>query len=380
MSQKKKALFTVITLLLFFALIELGLRAFDFINKTKENPRLQFAIYKNQPWIRQVYEEYAPVNIKFSRYVHYQAVPVSGEYVNAGSDGLRATWNPTKFAASKPKQIFIFGGSTVFGWVDTRDDYTIPSQVSKLINQAEPKYLVSNYAQPAYNSNQALIKLIFLLKGGLRPGHVVFYGGYNDVIGSYEGNDPDAFISEGWIKEKLEASNLKLTSFIFKNLIRDNCRTCVALTTLIRKSSPGFGRVAEIKGFNLDDSKLTLLAVGIKNNYLNLLSVLDKLSSAYNFKYSVIWQPSLFLEKDTIGEEEKLRVLDWRMEDQSLTRLYKYTNQEVETVKSKNFFDFSKILHNRKEQLYLDSAHVTESGNAIVASEIANIINSGKSR
>ena len=380
MSQSKKAIFTIVAFIIFFILIELGLRAFDFVNKAKENPRLQFAIYENQSWIRRVYKEYASVNIKFSRYVHYQAILVSGEYVNASPDGLRKTWNPAEFVESKPKQVSIFGGSTIFGWVDTRDDYTIPSQVSKLINQTQPKFTLSNYAQPAYNSNQALVKLIFLLKKGLRPDHVVFYGGYNDVIGSYEGNDPDAFISEGWIKEKLEASNLKLTSFILKNLIRDNCRTCVALTTLVRKSSPGFARVAEIKGFNLDDAKVALLAGDIKDGYLSLLSMLDKLSSAYSFKYSVIWQPSLFLEENMIGEEEKLKDLDWRMKDQNLAKLYKYTNQEIRTIRSKNFFDFSKILYNRSEQLYLDSVHVTENGNAIVSSEIVSILNLGKPR
>ena len=70
----------------------------------------------------------------------------------------------------------MFGGSACWGY-GARDDYTMPSELSRRLNAATPHFHVYNYGEPGYTFTQGVLSLITRLQAGARPDYVIFYDG-----------------------------------------------------------------------------------------------------------------------------------------------------------------------------------------------------------
>src|SRR5438128_7790805 len=66
-------------------------------------------------------------------YVMFRHSPFHGKYINSDEMGRRETWNANKAGAKTI--IYFYGGSTAWGW-GNRDDATIPSALSHLLDKA----------------------------------------------------------------------------------------------------------------------------------------------------------------------------------------------------------------------------------------------------
>jgi len=64
-----------------------------------------------------------------------------------------------------PVHLFAFGGSTMWGW-GARDDYTIVSYLSKLLDEKGYPAEVTNYGQLNYVSTQEVIALLRCIQRG----------------------------------------------------------------------------------------------------------------------------------------------------------------------------------------------------------------------
>ena len=77
----------------------------------------------------------------------------------------------------------MFGGSTMWG-AGARDDYTIPSFLSKMLTQAFPgRIRVVNYGRSGFVSTQERILLFQALQHGCRPQIAIFYPGFPGLNG-----------------------------------------------------------------------------------------------------------------------------------------------------------------------------------------------------
>ena len=95
--------------------------------------------------------------MQWEPYTYYTRKPFSGSYLNIDAHGWRRTWN---LPATQPVEIYMFGGSTTFG-IGARDDYTIPSILSKMLAQVFPGQIqVTNYGRPGFVSTQEMILLL----------------------------------------------------------------------------------------------------------------------------------------------------------------------------------------------------------------------------
>jgi len=109
--------------------------------------------------------------------------PYRGKYVNIDPAGFRlsknqAPWPPRPGVTN----IFVFGGSTAFGYY-LPDDQTIPSYLQEfLAANGDPKVAVYNFARPAYFSSQELVLFQNLLRAGYVPQVAIFIDGLNDFI------------------------------------------------------------------------------------------------------------------------------------------------------------------------------------------------------
>ncbi|MFN7959783.1 MAG: hypothetical protein U0002_00765 [Thermoanaerobaculia bacterium] len=114
---------------------------------------------------------------------------LSSRYVNISSAGYRLSssqrpWPPDR---RRERVIFVFGGSTAFGY-GVQDSQTIPSHLQELlVDPASTRPpAVYNFAIPANNSTQERIQFQQMLVGGTIPDVAVFVDGYNDLVLSDE--------------------------------------------------------------------------------------------------------------------------------------------------------------------------------------------------
>jgi hypothetical protein len=120
-------------------------------------------------------------------------------------------------------------------------------------------------------------------------------------------------------------------------------------------------------GARSSDQELQALAAGTVQYYAQSLEVLDHLSKTYNFKFLCFWQPVLFTDAKVLPQEYKITA---RLEDQMLGKLYRFTNQDLSRQSLPHFYNLAGVLSARTQPLYIDTVHLTEEGNALVAERI----------
>ena len=105
---------------------------------------------------------------------------------------IRRTWQSVE-RGGKPLVVWIFGGSTMFGW-GVPDDQTIASHLTKMLAHSFPErdVKVINYGHSYFFSSQELALFQMLLRRGERCDFAIFLDGLNDSIG-YSFEDRPAF-------------------------------------------------------------------------------------------------------------------------------------------------------------------------------------------
>ena len=116
-------------------------------------------------------------------FVHFQEAPHTGQYVNVDSAGFR--WNSNTPPVFPPGDetftIFVFGGSTTFGY-GVADHETIPAYLETLLNQRTILPVrVLNFGVGNYYSEQELRRFEGLLLAGYRPDLAIFIDGINEL-------------------------------------------------------------------------------------------------------------------------------------------------------------------------------------------------------
>src|SRR3990167_2158302 len=133
---------------------------FDLVNRTvfyfrytspKEarDSRQDLSVFKNVDWTEEYFQEFKKLGYTYESYLGWKCKAFKGKFFNVSSEGVRKTSNPNGLDKSKAKLVYCFGGSVLWG-MGARDDYTVPSLISKLLNKDEEQYYVINYGQPGY--------------------------------------------------------------------------------------------------------------------------------------------------------------------------------------------------------------------------------------
>ncbi len=107
----------------------------------------------------------------------------NGAYLNIDDDGVRQTSLPNPdYDEQPPLKIWLFGGSTMFGW-GLGDEWTIASSLQVYLQERISDYQiqVTNFGAPIYTSSQELALFIANLRLQEAPHAIVFMDGLNDV-------------------------------------------------------------------------------------------------------------------------------------------------------------------------------------------------------
>ena len=384
LTWRRKLFFSLVIFLMAALIIEGGLHLVVFIlapEKRVEDVYIE-KFYQGKEWAQELFRE-TDRSKEYHQYLGWISFPSRGKYVNVDAEAGRKTWNPENLPQDATK-IFFFGGSAAWGY-GSRDDYTVPSHLSRLLNSDQPLFRVYNYGEPAYTFTQGLLYLILKLREGYRPQYVIFYDGYNDIFGSYQSGRAGTVHNRDRTSHKLRAKAGQL----HWEAIKDWCRENIFLYNKIYyKIYLLFHPEARYTFYNIygqfnpeervwqvgtrsSDQELQALAADTVQYYAQSLKVLVHLSKTYNFKFLCFWQPVLFTDPKVLPQEYKI---DSRLEDQMLGKLYRFTNQDLSRLSLPHFYNLADVMSGRTKPLYMDTVHLMEEGNALVAEHIYQVV------
>lgn len=372
-TKRKQVIYSVITFLVVVIALEVGLHVIDAIaSRFKKNPnKVPFrGLYQGQEWAGTLARESDKPHRDqiYHQYLTWRSKPVQGQFVNIDRDAGRKTWNPPNLT-SEAITIFLFGGSAAWGY-GARDDHTIASRLSQLLNARNPRFRVFNYGEPAYTFTQGVFYLITKLREGLRPDYVIFYDGFNDVYGAYQSGKAGTLHNVAQMREKLESRPRQLYWKAVTEWFTENIYLYNKVVNKLYVHLYPVERYREV-GAKLTDQELKALAAELVQYYVESLELLDRLSQAYGFKYACFWQPALFTEPKVLPQETKI---DVRLGDKQFGQLYRYANQNLARRQLPHFHNLSGVVSQRTKPCYLDLVHMTEEGYGQVAARLEKIL------
>jgi lysophospholipase L1-like esterase len=382
MSPRKKVLFAVVIVVVLLLCTEGVLRLVSAFTGTKQaDPHLALPPYQNQSWAPELWSELTAAQMTiYEPYLDAGYSEFHGSYVNISADGERLTWNATSSAAGSSTTIWVLGGSTAFG-VGARDDYSMPSDLSRLLAAKGYDVTVEDFGMPGYTSTQDLLKLMLMLRAGARPDYVISYDGFGDMQSAYDAGAPGLPSNVNVLMQAYGSQGFSRFWFITQSTARDAwgnltnvCVTCKAVGNLAGLIAPSGDDTASASiGDQESTSTLATLAQQTAATYLWNQKLIDTLSQQYGFHYLAFWEPTLPMEKTTVGYEDGLTKLDPGIADSKENQFVVETVGALPTGVQNNFYNIDDALAGRTEGVYLDRSHLSEQGYEMVAERIAQI-------
>jgi len=357
--------------LYFLFLLELGLQSYYQAQDEKEYQasldyrRFEADTYQNNQWPKAYYHEHRQAYVsRWQPYVHWRREAYNGEYINIDNKGIRKTWQPEfpDLTKGKPFQIFVFGGSTIWG-TGARDDFTIPSQLAKQLAKKGHMVEVTNLGESSYTSTQEVLTLMDQLRQGKRPDLVIFYDGFNDATAALVQNRAGIPFNEQHRKNEYNMHKKKLST-----LLREHVWPKMALKRFIQSLAASLRSRDEFSYHNLNSEKLAKEVVDV---YRFNLELLQNMQNRYQFTLLNYWQPNIFDKSRLTPYEEKQTHL---YPEFDLKGFYREVNQELAAAgleqHSPFFHDISGIFQNTREPVFVDLIHLGERGNQIIAARM----------
>lgn len=369
MRKKVKYILTVlfITLvLLLFLELTLGL-IYKYREKQRNIAQTEFKIssgaYKNldSKIVKKIYSELFTQDMQWEPYVHFRLKPQNETYTNINHLGIRKTTQLTRPEKNKKFKIFCFGGSTMFG-TGSRDEHTIPSNLSTILYKAYPdfNFEITNFGCHGYNRSVENIQLQQQLLKNNIPDIVIFYDGVNEIISAYGNNE--AGLPTNAINRKNEFKLGHSYSNKIKLLLKTS-HINKLVSYLKRKTS---------QSLDLANKEKKKLAMDIAENYKGHLKLTSGLAHTYGFKTINFLQPVIFSKKKLSTPEKKMASNHFFYKDLYLNSYKIITKDSLITLH--NFNDISNVFDKEKETIYTDFCHTAEYGNQLVAKRIFEII------
>ncbi len=343
------------------------------IDRAELDSRASLSPYADKPWAGDYFREFARTRFGFRQFVMWRRQPLNGEYINIDADGYRRTWRPPAAADGRPDTVLVFGGSAAWG-TGARDDYTIPSHVSRLLADGGRPANVVNCGESAYSFDQEVVQLVTLLQEGVRPRLVVFYDGVNDVSNAFQDGRAETVNQHGTIRAMADVGGGAMLREGAYRFLRDRSQIFRAFRDFHRlarsRSSAVYNLSAHAVGDGYDLARIDSLGARVADHYAAIHATLAGLARGFGFDYLCLWQPSIFLD-ETLTEEERGYPANAQ---EKLRRLHRVTRRKLLEKRLYGFHDVSDALGGRGETAFIDHCHLSEYGNRLVAERIVELL------
>ena len=367
----KKIIYSVIIILI--VLIIVNKISKQFLDQTKfervdriENLKI---IYGNE------FEDYIDVYINQSNAMIYEPLtefkekPKNSKFVSASELGnrcIKINLENCESAKGGENEIWIFGGSTVFGY-GLKNNETIAAYLNELIRDKR----VINFGQGYYNSNQSRIYFQNLLTFLPKPHAAIFLEGFNDFknnqINNYKSPTKTA-LSNNYsilINNREASTNEKIFKW-FKE--RFNRLHFVKLIEQIRKNKSFNTNTDSIKVDNLEEAYNTLV-----NRLMTNFTINKSIGEKFEIKILNILEP-IALSKDRYSSSG-LPVSYFKNFEKSIFH-YKKIFEIIENNDNfLNLIDLYLVNLNIDEKMFVDRTHFSKDFSKEIALKIYEKLN-----
>ncbi len=314
--------------------------------------------------IKEIFRELRQQDMQWEPYLHYRFKPMNGKHNTIYENGLRKTVNPSLKDSATAIKIFCFGGSTMYS-SGSRDEHTIPSELSQLIHTTFPdqNVEVTNFGCHGYTRATENIQLQRELIKNNIPDIVIFYDGVNEVISGHQNNEAGS---------PTNAYNRK-KEFKIAHSYKKRIRLMVYSSNLYRFITTLQRKLFTNSTYAQLGSRSDALATDIAENYIGLVKISKSLENEYGFKVFNFMQPNIYSKKSLTAYEQ------WSYEShQYYENLYKLSYETVRKdslmINDPTFLDISNVFDNKEKTIYFDFCHTGELGNKLVANKMFEYI------
>ncbi|MCX5873687.1 MAG: SGNH/GDSL hydrolase family protein [Deltaproteobacteria bacterium] len=293
------------------------------------------------------------VTLGYDPFTQFRERPFVGKYVNVDPRGFRPVKNQGPWVPSEAEtNIFLFGGSTAFGYGVT-DNETIASFLQEILNDSKPTRLarVYNLGRCSYISSQELIFLEKLIQSGIVPDVAIFIDGLNDFA-HYKG-------VPGFTKE--------LTKFMDEGEIPEWKRIVKGLP-VVRM----FSKKEKYEESNSEIQRDSIIREIVKR-YKTNNNLVKVICDKFTIKPLFVWQPTPVYKYDQsyniFGKFDYERFLPYvRVGYETIAKDY------LAGQFGENFLWLAGMQEDLKEPLYVDAAHYSARMSKLIAEQIASAL------
>ena len=325
-------------------------------------PRL---LNETRLWPRELFQ-YEP-------FTQFRERPYQGSYVNISERGFRITKNQGPWPPdSQYFNIFLFGGSTTFGY-GVPDDQTIASHLQEILSrEMEFEVRLYNFGRGYYYSTQERILLEQLLISGFVPDMAIFIDGLNDF---FFYTVSSAEMEHKYVTKSFEKFLLnRLRRLIHEPGILESLptgRLTIKLNSFLKK--PSQIGPANTKNYNStkDEYSFEDIAKGVIDRYLENIRILDAITTAYHSQGVFVWQPVPNFKYDL--SNHLFPPLSGIIAYAGLGYPYMESIMHEKSL-GNNFLWCADIQEDLHEPLYVDKVHYSSKMSRIFAEKISDLL------
>ncbi|MSQ13855.1 MAG: SGNH/GDSL hydrolase family protein [Dehalococcoidia bacterium] len=277
-------------------------------------------------------------------------------------------------------RVVLLGGSFAFGWGATAENKTIASQLEQMLNQVQAipgkRFEVINAAQPSYISGQELALFQWQLLA-LSPDLVIILDGLNDSGIARRNGGPD--IPDG--VPLTRAAYNHYTGYSVRSWFVYGLRIALKRSRLLSKLWSVVHRAPEASILSIqaelwlkDPSHFDAVKAAYYRNHYSLIRV----AQSRDIRVLMALQPVLGLGKKLVTpyeqatlEQRAKRFPPWK---EVLTEGYTViaaAQAELQQKTGVAVLDLRSVFDSEQTTLYIDTGHVSDRGNALVADALA---------
>jgi lysophospholipase L1-like esterase len=304
-----------------------------------------------RPWLARR-EEVLRTATRYDPYRGWRLTAASRPGLHIDAEGRRVTPQPAARSAH-PRLVFMLGASIMWGYT-ARDSATIPALVAReLARRGVTDVEVVNLGNSGYNVTQEAITLMLELRAGHVPAVAVALDGPNDAGAVLLGGGVGDVHDQALVAQRFER----------RGLLADLIQHSELLKRLLIATSgprPGLGEKA---------------CPDVAEYYARVVGEVGALSQANGFTTYFFAQPIL-------GRSRKVRTSWERWLDSTNVDFQRMivtcslrTDSILRPAVGRTFFPLYDSFDSDSQSVFLDRwGHLTEAGNAAIASRIADVI------
>jgi hypothetical protein len=282
--------------------------------------------------------------------------PERARYMNIDTEGRRVTVQPSRAPGSSTRQVYMFGGSTMWGWF-VRDSFTIPSLTASLLSRLGYADIdVVNLSQTTFDLAQNAATLHQELRKGRIPAVAVFLDGNNEVAPVFQSGVMGRILNEELIARRFER----------RLGLRDDLLALLQHSALVRRLTQREPRAPDRERIRLCDE--------VAGSYARQAHALSAVAEAFRFQALFFWQPMRATTNKPLSAWERgtSRNEVWR---EMVRRCTAATDSALASESSVAYYPLHGIFDRDSGDVFTDDfGHLTERGNGVIATRIAALV------